>query len=178
MKSFGRASIHEFLGDWVVYRNLIPGDPHLPALDTLRGEVDLPPRQIPRKSEVGYARVIVHLLQVAQSLRGVTVPIQRLLFVGDTLLLDGTAFANICLAGGWTGLAFIGSENANPSAVNILPNQTGQSLYQTNRWEALADFDRYASDQGFPVDDSTAVIVDIDKTALGAREIGRAACRE
>jgi hypothetical protein len=169
MKSFGRASISEFLGDWVVYRNLVPADPGLPALDALRGEVDLPPHQIPRKSQAAYAGVIVRLLHAAQRLRGMAAPIRRLLFVGDTLLLDGTAFANICLAGGWSGLAFIGSENTRPCSVDIIPNPTGQTLYRANRWEALADFVSYASTHGFPVDDSTAVIVDIDKTALGAR---------
>lgn len=169
MKSFGRTSLSEFLGDWVVYRNLAPADPRLPALEALRREVDLLPHQIPRKSEAGYARVIVRLLQAAQRLRGVTAPIRRILFIGDTLLLDGTAFGNICMAGAWPGLAFIGSENAGPPSVNIVPNQTGQFLYQANRWEALADFDRVAVTRGFPIDASTAVIVDIDKTALGAR---------
>ena len=169
MHIFGRTSISEFLGDRVVYRNLVPVDPRLPALDVLRGEVDLPSHQIPRKSEAGYARVIVQLLQTAQRLRGETVPIRRVLFIGDTLLLDGTAFANICMAGGWPGLAFIGSENTRPYSVNIVPNQTGQNLYQANRWAALADFYRYTVAQGFPIDASTAVIVDIDKTALGAR---------
>jgi len=169
MKSFGRTSIHEFLGDWVVYRNLVPADPCLPALDALRGEVVLPPSQIPRKSEAGYAGVIAHLLRDTQRLRGIPVPIRRLLFVGDTLLLDGTAFANICLAGGWPGLVFIGSENSSPASLNITSTGTGQTLYQSNRWQALADFSCYAASHGFPADDSTAVIVDIDKTALGAR---------
>jgi hypothetical protein len=169
MKNFGRTSLSEFLGDWVVYRNLVPADPSLPALDALRGELDLPTGQIPRKSEAAYARVIVHLLQAAQKLRDRAEPIRRLLFVGDTLLLDGTAFANICQAGAWPGLAFIGSENAKPASIQVAPNNSGQMLYQANRWAALADFDRYAVDYGFPVDASTAVIVDIDKTALGAR---------
>jgi hypothetical protein len=169
MKTYGRTSLSEFLGDWVVYRNLAPADPRLPALDALRAVASLPPGQVPRKSEAGYARVIVHMLQVAQALRGVAKPIWRLLFVGDTFLLDGTAFANICQAGGWPGLAFIGSENAMPASVNISPNETGQTIYQANRWEALADFGSYAAANGFPADDSTAVIVDIDKTALGAR---------
>ena len=30
MKNYGRTSIHEFLGDLVVYRNLMPLDPRLP----------------------------------------------------------------------------------------------------------------------------------------------------
>ncbi len=169
MKNYGRTSLREFLGDWIVYRNLLPADPHLPTPDMLHDAVGLLPGQTPRKSETGYARVIVQLLQAAQRLRGVLAPIRRLLFVGDTLLLDGTAFANLCQAGGWPGLAFIGSENAGPARVNITPTETGQSLYQANRWQALADFDGYGAAHGFPVDDSTAVIVDIDKTALGAR---------
>ncbi len=169
LKNFGRTSLREFLGDWVVYRNLAPADPRLPALDALREDAGLPPGQTPRKSEAAYARVIVRLLHSAQSLRGAAAPIRRLLFVGDTLLLDGTAFANVCQAGGWPGLAFIGSENAKPVSVNIALNLNGQSLYQANRWQALVDFSAYASAHGFPADESTAVIVDIDKTALGAR---------
>ena len=169
MEIFDRVSISEFLGDWVVYRNLAPADPRLPSLAALRGEIDLGPRQIPRKSEASYAQVIVRILEAAQRQRGVPAPIQRVLFIGDTLLLDGAAFANLCLAGGWPGLAFIGSENNRPAAVAIAPNASGQTLYQANRWEALADFDRFAAGHGFPVDGSTALIVDIDKTALGAR---------
>jgi hypothetical protein len=169
MEIFGRVSISEYLGDWVVYRNLAPADPRLPGLEDLRHEVDLSPHQIPRKREAAYAQVISRLLRAAQQLRGVAAPIRRVLFVGDTLLLDGTAFTNICQAGAWPGLAFIGSENTRPAEVKIAPNQAGQTLYQANRWQALGDFDRYAAAQDFPVDESTAVIVDIDKTALGAR---------
>lgn len=169
MQNYGRTRLSEFLGDWVVYRNLEPADPRLPALEALRGKAGLPEGQIPRKSEAGYARVITLLLQAAQSLRGIAAPIRRLLFVGDTFLLDGTAFANLCQAGGWPGLAFIGSENGKPASAGIAPNETGQAIYQANRWAALADFSGYAAAHGFPADESTAVIVDIDKTALGAR---------
>jgi hypothetical protein len=47
--------------------------------------------------------------------------------------------------------------------------QEGQRLYLSNRWAALADFDRFCRDEGLPLDENTAVIVDLDKTALGAR---------
>jgi hypothetical protein len=169
MRSYGRTCLSEFLGERVVYRNLEPADHRLPGLAQLRLSLDLPPGRIPRKSEADYARVVVRLLERAQTLQGVLSPIQRVLFLGDTRLLDGTAFANICQAGGWPGLAFIGSENAKSAASEIIVGEGGQALYLANRWGMLADFAAYATSHGFPVDESTAVIVDIDKTALGAR---------
>jgi hypothetical protein len=84
-------------------------------------------------------------------------------------LLDGTAFENICLAGNWPGIAFIGSENDLPQSIEIVPLVGEQTLYLSNRWAALSEFDQYCSSVGFAVDESTAVLIDIDKTALGAR---------
>jgi hypothetical protein len=169
MKNYGRTSLNEFLGERVVYRNLEPADPSLPGLKELRNTVDIPPGKIPRKSEADYACVIVKLLERAQAMRGVHRAIERLLFVGDTHLLDGTAFYNICLAGEWPGLAFIGSENVKPATTEILPNDAGQHLYLANRWAALVDFADYAASCCFSADESTVVILDIDKTALGGR---------
>ncbi len=169
MKTYGRTNLAEFLGDRVVYRNLAPADPRLPGLAEAAARAGLPDGRIPRKVEADYARVVVHLLKRAQELRGVGRALSRLLFVGDTRLLDGTAFANVCVAGNWPGLAFIGAENAKPPTAEIEPNDSGQSIYVANRWAALGDFAAYAASSGFPVDEATAVILDIDKTCLGAR---------
>jgi hypothetical protein len=168
MKSHGRTSIHEFLEDRIVYRNLVPGDERLPSLAEIGPLIGLAPGVIPRKSQPDYARVIVELLQEA---RGVDLPgvnVQRLVFVGDTQLNDGTAFANICRAGGWPGLAFIGSDRDVPAEVEIVEQGVG-ALFVANRWSALTDFGEFCQDQGHVVDERTAVIVDLDKTALGAR---------
>jgi hypothetical protein len=167
MKNYGRTSVHEFLGDLIVYRNLVPMDRRLPSLSEIRSEVGLPAGAIPRKSAPEYARVIAHLLRRAQDLRSGG-PIERLVYVGDTRLNDGTAFANICSAGGWPGLAFIGTDREAPPRVEIL-EQEGGMLYLANRWSMLADFDRFCQWQGFSPDARAAVIVDLDKTALGAR---------
>jgi hypothetical protein len=42
MKNYGRTSVYEFLGDFVVYRNLVPLEPQLPPLAEVRGKVGLP----------------------------------------------------------------------------------------------------------------------------------------
>jgi len=169
MNIYGRTSVSEFLGDNVVYRNLEPVDERLPILDDLRADLGLPADRVPRKSEADYARVIVRILDAARALAGAAQPIERLLFVGDTRLNDGTAFDNICQAGGWPGLAFIGARKGDEPTVEVVPTASGQSVYLSNRWAALYEFDRFCAERGLPVDEKAAVIVDLDKTALGAR---------
>ena len=168
MHNYGRTSIHEFLGDLVVYRNLTPVDRRLPPLTETRSYAGLPEGVTPRKSDPAYARVIVHLLKLARALDSLGTDIQRLVYVGDTRLNDGTAFTNICGAGDWPGLAFIGNELDEPPHVKTVEQDQGV-LYLANRWTALPDFDRFCHEQGLPVDEKTAVIVDLDKTAIGAR---------
>ncbi|MGD9101667.1 MAG: hypothetical protein PVF45_14395 [Anaerolineae bacterium] len=163
MKNYGRTSVYEFLGDRIVYRNLVPADPRLPPLAETSSQVGIAPGVTPRKSAPEYARVIVHLLRQARG-----GPIERLLYLGDTRLNDGTAFANIRRAGDWTGLAFIGAERDEPAQVEVV-QQGDETLYLANRWAALHDLDQFCREQAFPIDERTAVIVDLDKTALGAR---------
>jgi hypothetical protein len=43
------------------------------------------------------------------------------------------------------------------------------SLYVTNRWSMLPEFLRFVEGEGFPLDEGTAVVIDVDKTAIGAR---------
>ena len=177
MRVYAKTAVSEFLGDFVVYRNLLPADRRLSGLDALRDRVGLPARRLPRKSEPEYARVIVHLLRQARALDAPATPLQRLVYVGDTRLNDGTAFANLCQAGGWPGLAFIGAETDAPPHVQLIdlpspstsPAGAQPILFLANRWAALAEFDRFCAGRAFPIDAATAVVVDLDKTALGAR---------
>ena len=173
MKNYGRTSVNEFLGDFIVYRNLVPVDGRLPPLGDVAAKVDVEAGRIPRKSEPAYARVIARLLGEARRLGGSRAEIRRLVYVGDTRLNDGTAFANVCSAGDWPGLAFIAAEAEGPVQLEFVPASTGQAREATlclaNRWAALPDFDRYCRQRDFALDESTAVVVDLDKTALGAR---------
>jgi hypothetical protein len=168
MRIYGRGAVSDFLGDRVVYRNLEPADPRLPARDQIARQIGLPAGLIPRKSEPDYARVIVRLLEAVRTLDGGP-PIERLVFVGDTRLLDGGAFANLCAVSGLTGLAFIGSENTKPPEVQVEQLAANATLYLSNRWAALPEFARYCAAQGQPIGPGTAALVDLDKTAIGAR---------
>lgn len=165
---YGKASISDFLGDFVVYRNLIPVDPRLPRLEDLQTVVEESAGRIPRKLEHAYAQVVIEILGQARRLDLPNISLSRLLFVGDTRLSDGKAFANLCAAGGWRGLAFIASEEEGDERVEI-EWQDDQVLYLANKWHALKRLDTFCDEEGFRIDEETVVVIDIDKTAIGAR---------
>jgi hypothetical protein len=174
MRFYGRTTVSEFMGDRVVFRNLKPADDTLPSLEMLRVELGIAPGITPRKSEDDYARVIALLLNKTQNLDTPGTEIKRLIFIGDTRMNDSTAFANICRVAGWPGVIFIGSETTEPIKVEQAHLPGGQIMFLSNRWAALSDlddlgFDRFCEKQGFAIDKSTAVIIDLDKTTIGAR---------
>ncbi len=107
MKNYGRSTVSEFLGDNIIYRNLVPVDPHLPGLPDLWEEVGLSSSRVPRKTTTEYASVVALMLRYISEQHNPGSPIKRVVFIGDTHLNDGTAFQNICRAGGWVGMAFI-----------------------------------------------------------------------
>ncbi|MDI6695549.1 MAG: hypothetical protein QME21_10910 [Anaerolineales bacterium] len=169
MKNHGLATVAEFLGDWVLYRNLQPCEARLPRLEQIRSQLSLPNNQTPRKSEREYAQIVVQFLKHAYHLDELGGKIERLIFVGDTRLLDGAAFMNLCAAGEWPGIAFIGAETHQPAEAQITAVGAAQTIYQTNRWVSLLDFDQFCRAQGLPVEQGAAVVIDLDKTTLGAR---------
>ena len=169
MKRYHRAAASEFLGDFIVYRNLIPVDQRLPAFTKIHQELNLPLHSTPRKSSPDYAQVITRILTAARALDAPQAVIKRLIFIGDTRMNDGTAFVNICRAGGWPGFAFIGTEKDQPEQIEIVDAGHGRSLYIANRWSALAEFETYLTQLHFPIDEGTVVLIDMDKTMLGAR---------
>jgi hypothetical protein len=168
IRDYGLGSVGDFLGDFVVYRNLTPMDPRLPSLEELSRSADIPSGRIPRKLEREYARVMVEYLRQARQLVHPGVVLRKLLYIGDTRLNDGKAFANLRAAGGWRGLAFIASEDDKEEHVDI-EEQDDQTLYLANRWSALRQLDTYCGEVDFHVDEETVVVIDLDKTAIGAR---------
>lgn len=161
----GLTSVAEILGDFVVYRNLEPVDACLPGLAAAWREIGLAGPQVPRKADAAYARVIVYLLQRAQALLAPGTAPERLIYVGDTYLLDGTAYRNLLEASGWSGRAFIASERlSEPPRL-----ECDGTLFLANRWALLANFFAQAEAEGLAIGPGTAVVLDLDKTILGAR---------
>lgn len=159
MKLHSLTTLSEFLDDRVVYRNLEPADPSLPGLSAAWREMGLAGPQVPRKADPAYARAIVWLLRRARP------GVQKLLYIGDTRLLDGTAFRNIQAAGDWPARACIVSEAlAEPPQL-----RSEGDIFLANRWALLGEFLSRAEAEGLGPGPETALVVDLDKTAFGAR---------
>jgi hypothetical protein len=162
---FGTASLAELWDDLLVYRDLVPADPRLPGWREVRRTLGLSGPWPPRKAEPAYGRVAAEILRHARRLDKPRGRIRRLLYVGDTRMNDGTAFANLCAAGGWPGWCFIGRDAPNePARADLQP-----PFCLANRWSALAGFLDTLQRLGFEPDEETAVVIDLDKTAIGAR---------
>jgi hypothetical protein len=170
MKLYGSSTISEFLGDNIAYRNLNPLDTRLPTLSELRASVRIPDQVVPRKTSPDYASLVSHLLKRARALEAPKTRINQLILVGDTRLNDATAFNNICAAGDWPGVAFICAEKVQEKPYSeILEQEENRLLYLANRWELLKDFDQFLATHDVFIDEDTAIILDLDKTCLGAR---------
>jgi hypothetical protein len=150
-----RASIYDFLGDLVIYRNLQPADGRL-RRPQLVGNV------IPRKAELAYAQAVLHLRGQAQALRS-NKRLQRLIYIGDTAMNDGQAIRNLALSLPTYG--FIGHEKGEERKWI----QVEDRVMLANRWAALVDFIYFLRGEGFVFDEATAALIDLDKTAFGAR---------
>ncbi len=90
-------------------------------------------------------------------------------FLGDTKMNDATAYMNVCQLGGWAGAAFIASENLKAQPTVEMIDREGHNVYFANRWQAIFDFEEYLQKRGIIVDEHTALLVDLDKTTIGAR---------
>jgi len=158
-----RMSLSEILGERVVYRRLEPADTRLQGLSRIRQRLGIPAGLIPRKTSLAYARAIADFLQQAQAARGEKEPLRHILFIGDTRMNDGQAAANL---GAHLPLhGFIGADRLHQKPIVELDG----NLMIANRWAALSDFEAWIKAEGVPLSTCTALLIDMDKTAIGAR---------
>lgn len=158
-----RARLSDYIGDYVVYRNLEPLDARLQGLRRIWPRLGFDHYFIPRKTAPEYAAALADLLIQAQRARGVQAPLRQVLFIGDTAMNDGTAAR--LLGRYWAMRAFIGTERPQqPPHIEV-----DGDLMLANRWGALGEFIEWARKSGMAFDEGTAVIIDLDKTFMGAR---------
>jgi hypothetical protein len=164
--SFGRARLADFCEDWVVYRNLEPLDKRLRGLKSAYIDMELRSELIPRKQDVAYAKVATYFLKEIQRIRGVKTPLGELLFLGDTLFNDSQAYKNIRAFSRWQGACFICTERVE-QAPGLSTDDENVTI--ANRWSLLPEWLRQLRAEGLQLNERTAVVIDIDKTALGAK---------
>ena len=155
----GKGTIGDLLGDLVAYRSLRPCDERLAAFPV--------PRVAPRKIEPSYAQAVGELLRHARRLETPGAQLRRLIVVGDNAPTDGTAFTHLRAVNGWSGTALIVDEQPEATGTPRYAGAPEDGLLLLSRWSQLHDWAE--SPAAVPVDEATAVLLDIDKTLLGAR---------
>jgi hypothetical protein len=168
LRVFGKGSVAELLDDFLIFRNLIPVDKRLPGFEDLHSHLNLPPDSIPRKLQPAYGLVVAEILRAAMKIHGSGSRIQQLIYIGDTKGSDGAAFRNIRTAGNWKGAVFIAGEKEDPASIQTAHDENALFVY-AERWQDLYSFTEICQQNDFNPDDRTAVILDLDKTTLGAR---------
>jgi hypothetical protein len=167
IENYGRATLADLFDDWVVYRNLEPLDKRVPGFKNSSYLMGISDDHIPRKQEIEYAKAATWIIQKAQTVRGQRRPTAELLFLGDTLFNDGQAFRNMATVTGWRGACFIGADRTEHEPSSSV--EDNGLITNANRWAALAPWLAGVHGSGLHLDERTAVVVDIDKTALGAK---------
>lgn len=165
LENFGSATLEDLIGDRVVYRSLEPLSRKLSGLKAARYQLGLPGGVVPRKQQDAYAQVALWILEQAQEQRNASV--EALLFIGDTLSGDGHTFRQMRALSGLPGACFIGNEKAGEEESFAADADSG--IFEANRWSQLVDWIRWAQEQDVPLGKNCVVVLDLDKTAIGAR---------
>ena len=166
-KNFGRAALSDYFGDFVIYRKLEPLDRRIPGLRTAYFRMGLPDEHIPRKLDYDYAKAAIWLAKQGQRIREESAELSELVFVGDTLHSDGQAYENMIAVSEWAGSCVIGRTCEDEDLLIDIDEEAG--VFCVNRWCALAEWVRWTRERGLHLDNRTVVVIDIDKTALGAK---------
>lgn len=147
----------------IAYRSLRPCDSRLADFAI--------PQVPPRKIDRAYAQIVGELLQRARTFDAPGATIRRIIMLGDNAPTDGVAFENLCAVNDWSGEALIVDERfAQHDEERHIEDQVRRiapriELHELSSWIGLLDWAEGAG----PVDESTAVVIDVDKTLLGAR---------
>ncbi len=155
-----KGKISDLIGENIFFRELKPLNPDLVPIEVVLYRLNLD--RIPRKRDPEYPHVISCYLNLLGDF-------DRILFFGDTLLNDKNFALGLSNLGEYDVVAVITRE----SGEKLELRQEGNILF-SNRWSFIRELPEYLAKMDFYIDEKTAVIVDIDKTLIGAR--GRNDC--
>ena len=150
-----KGSMWDVIGDNVFFRELNPQNPDLVPIDVVLYRLNLD--HVPRKKDPEYPQVISCYLNLLGDF-------DRVLFLGDTLLNDRTFAKNLIALGEYEVVAVITRQNEDEFE---LKEEDG--ILFSNRWSFIRELPDFLKKRGFEIDEKTAVILDIDKTFIGAR---------
>ncbi len=150
-----KGKISDLIGDNIFFRELNPQNPDLIPIDVILFRLNLD--RIPRKKDPEYPKVISCYLNLLGDF-------DRILFLGDTMLNDRSLAIGFSNLDEYKVFAVITRETQD----ELKLKREGNILY-SNKWSFLRELPDYLARENFLLDEKTAVIIDVDKTLIGAR---------
>lgn len=154
-------SVADLFGEQIMLRDIDPRSRSLEGIDVFRGELGWDKIYVPRKNEPQYAQALIRIIEDA----GDGGP-ERIVYVGDTLLNDGTAIKALQEVGPaervWGFLC--GATQSAPPRDFMLDR-----IYFGRDWGSLRSFVTQIEADGLIFDEGTWALFDLDQTVYAAK---------
>ncbi|MGB9694620.1 MAG: hypothetical protein ACP5SB_01385 [Caldisericaceae bacterium] len=144
--SFRRGTLNDIFKDYIVFRELRPIKEGLSSFEELGNKSH---KGFPRKKDKEYAAILCQIFRSAMSF-------SKIVYIGDTFLSDLAVIENI--------------KELGYDVFGVITDETGKNseskypyIVFNNSWDQLSN---YVVDK---INNETVLVVDIDKTAIGAR---------
>ncbi len=153
-KLYKRGRLSDFFESNIVFRELEPVNKNLPGFSALKGKLGL--RVLPRKKDKAYVKVLSEMFRAKGNFT-------KILYIGDTLMSDLSVINNFAESGMFKTMGIITREGEADGF------EENENYIFSGSWANLPDVLVHIENKVFNVDKNTVVIIDIDKTAIGAR---------
>ncbi len=153
---YKRVKLNDIYENYIVFRELNPVKKSLPQFDEIRSKLGF--SYLPRKKEnpPDYVKALSYIFQ---SIR----PFQKILYIGDTEMSDGGVIKAFTELGTYQVAGIITQEKKENKV------EFEENIVKNTKWSNLKHILEEIKDIGFHIDYSTVVVIDIDKTFIGAR---------
>ncbi len=153
-KLYKRGRLSDFFENNIVFRELEPVNKNLPGFSTLRGKLGL--SVLPRKKDKEYVKVLSEMFRATGNF-------SKIIYIGDTLMSDLSVINNFAESGLFKTMGIITREG------EVDGFEENENYIFSGSWANLPNALACIENKFFSVDKRTVVIIDIDKTAIGAR---------
>ncbi len=151
MEIFGLASLFDYFGENLIFRNLNILDKNAPQFDEIKNTLGM--EKLPRKNSEEYAEAVYYIV------KNMCPDLESILYFGDTDL-DAGVIKNLSKVTGARVSGFI------YDAGKKIPEYENNLIYRSDRWENITDFINMNKDC---LNSGCVGLFDLDKTVLGAK---------
>ncbi|HDL50435.1 MAG TPA: hypothetical protein ENG37_00300 [Firmicutes bacterium] len=151
---YKRDNLNTIFENYIVFRELNPLREELPSFSELKKQLKLD--FLPRKKDPEYAKVLSFLFKKIGDF-------EKVIYFGDTYLNDGSVIKNLTELNEYKVFGVI-TEEGEQDYIKFKGN-----MILNTKWRNLLPILEILEKRDFLLDEKTIVVIDIDKTFIGAR---------